>query len=139
MGALMVGLVSTLFMTGLVWFVQLVQYPLLEAVSGRSHTEYQRRHMVRTLALVTIPMLVEAAGAVGLVIVAPAPATWIGLALVAVIWASTLAFQAPQHFELLAAWSPPVHRALVRDNWIRTVAWSARSLILVWLLVHVLR
>lgn len=131
--ALYAALASTLFMTGLVWFCQVVQYPLLATVSR----EYQRAHMVRTLPLVTIPMIVEMASALALVVAptrnaAAAPA--VALALVVLIWAATLRWVAPRHFALARAFSAAEHAALVRANWIRTLAWSARAALLVWML-----
>lgn len=141
--ALITALVSTLFMTGLVWFCQLVAYPLLGRVPSGSYREYQRSHMVRTLPLVTIPMILEGASGLALVcgaVPAVPPAwSWCAFALSIIIWTSTWAFQAPHHFALARAWSPVVHGDLVRYNWIRTVAWSLRAVLLVGMLVGCLR
>ena len=51
-------LVSALFMTGLIWFVQVVHYPLFAKVSG-TYPAYQAEHMARTTWVVAVPMLVE--------------------------------------------------------------------------------
>ena len=140
--ALLVGLVSTLFMTGLVWFVQVVAYPLLGQVPEVGYREYQRRHMVRTLSLVTVPMVLE--GASGLALLAGAVpgvrgAAALAFALSLLIWGCTLTHEAPLHFLLLSGFSPAAHARLVRANWIRTAAWTARSALLVWMLVHATR
>ena len=52
-----------------------------------------------------------------------------GLVLLTIIWASTLALQVPRHSRLQRGFHTASHRALVRSNWIRTAAWSARSLL----------
>ena len=39
---------STLYMTGLIWFVQVVHYPLLGAVGGSEFSAYEQRHMSLT-------------------------------------------------------------------------------------------
>ncbi len=50
---------STVFMTGLIWFVQVVHYPLKAMVDTGSFTAYQRAHQTRTAWIVGPPMLVE--------------------------------------------------------------------------------
>jgi hypothetical protein len=47
--------------------------------------------------------------------------------LVAVVWASTAVLQVPRHQTLAASFDAAAHADLVRTNWIRTVAWSARG------------
>jgi hypothetical protein len=57
-----VELMSALFMTGLIWFVQAVHYPLLTSF-GADSTAYQSAHMRRTTQVVAAPMLAELNGA----------------------------------------------------------------------------
>lgn len=123
---------ATLFMTGLIWFVQIVHYPLMASVGAARFTDYETRHMRRTTWVVGPGMLVEAAAAVALLISPPAGAAtlaWIGAALLAVIWLSTALLQAPRHRRLIAGFDERLIRSLVAGNWIRTAAWSARSAI----------
>ena len=42
-GFLIAQAAATLFMTGLIWFVQIVHYPLLNA-SGSRHLRVRRKH-----------------------------------------------------------------------------------------------
>lgn len=53
-------------------------------------------------------------------------AAWAGLALLAVIWLSTAVLQVPAHGRLAGGFHPHHHRFLVRTNWIRTVGWTLR-------------
>jgi hypothetical protein len=55
---------------------------------------------------------------------------WIGLGLILLIWFSTLLLQIPAHQRLLEGFDAITYKRLVSSNWIRTVAWSARGLIL---------
>ena len=48
-----IGLASTLYMTGIVWFAQIVHYPLLGRNKGDSFTEFAREYQRRTLWVVT--------------------------------------------------------------------------------------
>jgi hypothetical protein len=80
-------------------------------------------------------MLVELTTAVALVLWRPAaPLVWIGLALVVAIWLLTTFLQMPAHRRLLAGFDAGVHRSLVRSNWLRTAAWTARAAVALWLL-----
>lgn len=131
----LVHLAATLFMTGLIWFVQIVHYPLFAAVGGSAFSGYQQKHVRRTGWVVGPPMLVEAATATALLVqpAAALPFSWAGAnaALLGVIWLSTWLGQVPQHDRLLSGFLAEPHRKLVFGNWIRTFAWSVRSLLLI--------
>jgi hypothetical protein len=83
-------------------------------------------------------MLVKALTALMLVWRPPAPGSvlvcWAGLGLLLVIWASTFLLQVPRHNTLTAGFEAAAHRALVLSNWLRTAAWSGRSLLALLLL-----
>jgi hypothetical protein len=132
---LVAQVVATLALTGLVWFVQVVHYPLFARVGTGSFAEYEREHTRRTTWLVMPLMLVEAFVVVALLLLDPSAATVLGGLLLAGIWASTFLVQVPCHRVLEKGWSSPVHTRLVRSNWVRTALWTARSGIAVWLLV----
>ncbi|MBL0160570.1 MAG: hypothetical protein IPP47_26325 [Bryobacterales bacterium] len=122
---------ATLFMVGLIWFVQVVHYPLFGIVGADGFAGYERAHTGLTTIVVGPPMLVELGSAVLILLWRPVSwplwAAWLGLALLAVIWASTLFLQVPRHGDLSAGFAPDAHRALVATNWIRTVAWTLRG------------
>ena len=136
---LIVQAIATVFMTGLIWFVQLVHYPLMRGIDAQSFTRYHRDHTRRTTWVVGPPMIVEGLAALILVvrqsIDVPQWQAWMGLALVALIWIATAALQVPQHRRLAGGFESAAHRRLVSSNWIRVVSWSARSILVVyWLL-----
>ena len=132
-GALIHGLhlASTLYMVGLIWFVQLVHYPLMNRVPPAQFPEFERAHAARTSWAVGPPMIVELATAVALVmipdLVPETRSALVGLVLLAGIWVSTALLQVPAHGRLAERVDPDVHRRLVRTNWIRTVLWTARG------------
>ncbi|HMB70890.1 MAG TPA: hypothetical protein VKU85_16360 [bacterium] len=128
---LVVHAVATLFLTGLIWFVQVVHYPLFERVGRDAFTEYERLHAEWTSRVVAPAMLAEGICAVAIVVKGMAPEPdrgWamVGLGLLAVIWLSTFALQVPRHRRLAAGFDAATARSLVQTNWIRTVAWTAR-------------
>lgn len=120
---------ATLYMTGVVWFVQIVHYPLFSRVGQHGFSEYEREHVRRTGWVVTGPMLAELACAVAVVWVVGGHLAWIGLALVGVIWMSTWLWQVPAHRRMEAGFDAAAHRQLTRTNRVRTAAWTARSVI----------
>ncbi len=124
-------LASTWFMAGLIWFVQVVHYPLFDGVGREAFAEYESRHAARTTWVVGPPMLVEAASAILLLWLHPAGVAewqaWTGLGLLAPIWISTALVQVPCHDRLAAGFDASTHRRLVATNWLRTAAWTARG------------
>jgi hypothetical protein len=135
---------ATLYMVGLIWFVQLVHYPLFAQVGEATFIDYQQAHMARTSLAVGPPMLAEVVGAVALCFVPlsglPLWSAWTGLGLVIVIWASTAALQVPRHEALATGgFDAAQHAGLVATNWIRTVAWTVRGGLVIWMLGQLLQ
>ena len=132
---------STLFMVGLIWFVQVVHYPLFADV-GPSHFEtYERHHQRLTTWVVGPVMLVEEITAAVLLTTQPGIAAglqWVGLVLLLLIWACTAGLSVPAHRELECGFRLDAWRRLVTTNWIRTAAWTLRGGIVLVLLQKVL-
>jgi hypothetical protein len=124
-------LAATAAMGGLIWFVQVVHYPLFALVGTDGFAVYEAHHTRQTSFVVGPPMAAE-----GLLALALAgwfrddvgtPLALAGLGLLAVIHASTVALQVPAHRRLAAGADPETMRRLVRTNWIRTAGWSLRG------------
>jgi len=133
---------ASLYMLGLIWFVQVVHYPLMARVGPEAVKDYARAHTGRTF-WVTGPQMVVELGltlATALVLMGERPLV-ASLALAAlgvclVNWVSTFFIQIPLHGRLQATGDAAEVRGLVRTNWIRSVAWTAKcglSLAVVWL------
>ncbi|MHC4896022.1 MAG: hypothetical protein ACYTGW_02835 [Planctomycetota bacterium] len=127
----------TLCLTGLIWFVQIVHYPQFARVGAEQFVAYEREHIRRTSRIVAPLMLVELVTAAVLVIEPPTAAlrsvAIAGLALLAVVWLSTALLQVPCHRRLEHGFDAAVIRRLVATNWIRTIAWTARSVLALYL------
>lgn len=123
---------ATLVMVGVIWFVQVVHYPLMARVSASEFAAYEREHQNRTTFVVAPTMLIEAVAAAVLQVVVPPglgrvlPAA--GIALLAVMWLSTFLVQVPLHTRLAGGFDAGVHRKLVHSNWLRTAAWTGRGI-----------
>ncbi len=136
---LSVHLLATAAMVGLIWFVQVVHYPLFAAVGVDGFTDYERQHTRLTGYVVGPPMLTEGITTL-LVFFAPGPdlgrllPTISGL-LLAVALGSTILLQVPLHGSLSERFDAEEARRLVTTNWIRTAAWSARGVLAVVMIV----
>jgi len=64
-------LTATLFMTGVIWFVQIVHYPLFRLVGNSEFARYETAHTFWTTWVVAPPMLTEMATAVLLLLFKP--------------------------------------------------------------------
>jgi len=121
-------------MTGLIWFVQIVHYPMMASFNHENFASHEKEHCDRTGWVVVPLMLVELSSFALLFLEGIRCNIFlISGILIVVIWASTFLFQVPIHRTLLSGWNSQAHRRLVASNWIRTVAWTGRSLLLVWL------
>ena len=131
--------VTTIMMAGLIWFVQLVHYPLLLLVGTSEFARYEQEHTRRVTWVVAPLMGTEALTAIALVILAAGMtmrvAAIVGLLLVAFIWASTAFVQVPCHRRLSTGFDLSTARRLVTTNWLRTLAWTARAGVAVLMLV----
>jgi hypothetical protein len=131
---LLIHAASTLCMTGLIWFVQVVHYPLFLMVGRQTFSSYAAQHVRRTAWVVAPLMLVEAGTAVALAWLLATLLSSVGLLLLMLTWASTALLQVPCHRRLVLGFDRPTAERLVRTNWLRTIAWSGRGLIALLLL-----
>ena len=130
------NLAVTLYLVGLIWFVQMVHYPLFDGVGAGGFALYEARHARWTGVVVAPAMLVELATAVLLVWRRPAGiprwAMPLGLAGVLALWGVTFGVSVPQHAVLAGGFDAEAHRVLVSTNWIRTALWTARGGLMLW-------
>ncbi len=125
-------------MTGVIWIVQLVHYPIFDAIERGADEDTWRRFAHRhtsSISFVVGPLML-AEGVTGLWLAAAPPADTgrtlpiIALALLAVALGVTAVISAPLHGRLAPRFDAALHRRLVTTNWIRTAAWSARAVVL---------
>ena len=130
---------STLFMTGLIWFVQIVHYPLFSEVGPPHLTRYAIEHARRTTWVVFPPMLAELLTTLAALYpplrpaFVSAPLAITLSILVLILWITTGVGHVPVHTRLgqPSAVHPKADlRLLVHLNWIRTLAWTARAALL---------
>jgi uncharacterized membrane protein len=135
---LIVQWMATWYMVGLIWMVQVVHYPMFDRVGEEQFRQYEADHNRLISPIVGIPMLVELATATWFVFAAWPGASsrgWAiaGLIMIAAIWLTTAFVSVPCHARLAQGFDHQTHRLLVSSNWIRTILWTARGLMLSYL------
>jgi hypothetical protein len=134
-------LLCTFSLTGIIWFVQIVHYPLMRKVGKGRFARYLQTHMVLTTFVVAPLMIIEAAAVIyGLIF----PNIWLqgdtaqlGAILLLIIWLVTFFVHVPHHRKLARSFDARSYRRILFGNWIRAYAWSFRSIILVFSLLRV--
>ena len=140
--ALLTGLASSWYMTGLVVFVQVVHYPLFAKVDRKSFPSYHANHVRLTTSTVFPPMLLELASAVVLAYQPPegtSTLAWSGLIAATITWIATAFLSVPRHETLAKGFEEDAHRALVRTNLVRLGAWIVHDAILLMIVAEALR
>ena len=137
---LLIHFVATAFMTGVIWIVQVVTYPQLHLVPRDHFITYEKSHMKRIGLIVGPMMLIEFFTALYLFVkglipeIVIVPFYW-SLALGITIGLSTAILQAPIHGQLAVEGKvdQKINR-LINSNWIRTVCWSGRTLLIAYII-----
>lgn len=136
---LAINVAATWYMVGLIWMVQVVHYKMFDRVGDDEFARYAIDHARLITPIVALPMLVELASAAALCWITPPGMSRalliVGFGLVILIWLSTALLQVPAHERLAKGFDVVVYQRLVSTNWIRTVAWTIRGVMLFFLIV----
>ncbi|WP_323788267.1 hypothetical protein [Psychroserpens sp.] len=125
---LLIHVFTTVFMTGLCWFVQVVHYPLFREIDSDKFPAYERKNLIT--GVITVPiMTIELITGIILLFNSSASLYIINMILLAFVWLSTFLFQVPIHLKLMSEGSPKLITKVIRTNWIRTLSWTARTLL----------
>lgn len=140
---LLLHLVATIAMVGIIWFVQLVHYPLFRYIGNDDFPRYLDRSATLSTFVALPIMLLELTTAIVLVALQPQaiPPNYLytGLGLLVIIWISTLFIQGPKHAALAGGFDLDTLKDLSITNWIRTFAWSVRGAVAVMMIRAVLQ
>lgn len=129
---LLIHVFATVFMVGLIWFVQIVHYPLFASIGDEQFRTYEQLHQRLTTWVVGPAMLVELATGIMLLKALPEESrvsAWMGMGLIVLIWLATAILSVPAHRSLSAGFTIAAYQKLVWTNWIRTIAWTARGML----------
>ncbi len=129
-------LAVTSLMVGVFWVVQLVVYPQFLQVPAAAFVRYHRQHMWRISSVVMAPMLLEMVLVASSVALMPRAWSWSNLLLLLAGWALTFAGAVPLHRHLERGRDEQVIRRLIAVNAGRTLLWSARWALLLFVMLR---
>ncbi|MDA0371984.1 MAG: hypothetical protein O3C62_10905 [Actinomycetota bacterium] len=142
----LVHLIATWFMVGLIWTIHFVHYPLFAEVGDATYLAFQAAHVDRIGKLLLLPWATEGITVAMILLVAITnrdrrlltPAVIGALAMGVVLVVSGF-WSAPAHGELADGFDPAVHDRLMTADLVRTLAWTVRGGVAVWITVLVWR
>lgn len=138
---LLANAVSTVFMVGVAWFVDVVHYPLFAAVGRSSFPAYHVLHSRRTTWVVLPAMSVELVTSVALALDPPggmAALAVAGALLAIATWILTAFAAVPAHRALGAGFTTGRLDRLRRADRTRAITWTAHGAVVVALLASVI-
>jgi uncharacterized membrane protein len=126
---LQLHLVASVWMTAIIWYVQLVHYPSFTSIASETFCEFHTQHSRRTTFLVLVPMLVELASSAALVWESPEPFVFVLAGLTLLTWALTFLVSVPLHNCLARGKDHQAISKLKNSNWLRTLTWTLKLLL----------
>ena len=125
-------LIFTSIMTGVIWVIQIVHYPSFHFIEKELYTAFQKFHMNKISIIVMPIMLAELITGIMLFLdkTSKSPFLTISIIILVLIWLITGVFFTKAHNELIAGYQELVVNQLVAMNWIRTLLWTLRLLLL---------
>jgi hypothetical protein len=120
----------TWMLVGLIWVMQVLVYPQFRKVGEEGFVAYHFAHCWRVGLIITPLLAIEAFTAACLLYQGHRePAFEISVMLIPVIWLLTATVYAPLHTRLMMGRDPQILRRLIATNWLRTLAWTARGIL----------
>jgi len=132
---LLTHIFCTLWMTSIIWLIQIVQYPLFKFVDSNSFQRFHSGH-TRKITWVVGPIILAECLSISILLfkirfhdeVVPIGLdfsillVWLSLSLGCLI--STAILSVPCHDRLSQGWDLAAHEKLLKTNWIRTLLWT---------------
>ena len=135
---LILNLFSSFFLCGLIWTVQLVHYPSFHGFEKETYHEWMSLHKSR-ISFIVLPVMLTELGSSILLAISETTYSVLhqtGLGIVVLIWLITFFVQVPLHEKLSAGYRQEIVQKLVFSNRWRTLLWSIKSILGMYLLTR---
>ena len=107
----------------LIWLVQLIIYPAFRDIREQVFTAWHNSYS-KLMGAIVGPLLLAQAS-VEIIRATQQQASWLRIALIALVWMSTLFLSVPCHRHLQSAGkNVEIIKRLIQTNWIRTMIWT---------------
>lgn len=141
---LIIHLIFTSAMVGIIWLIQLVHYPSFLFIDKQKYSSFQNFHMQRISFIVMPVMLIELFSGLFILFKLYVPSSqvlssfysnenyfYFSLLSLILIWIFTGLVFTKIHTALLVNFNEQRIKYLMAYNWIRTILWSARLILLI--------
>lgn len=130
---LLIHAMITFAMTGIIWFVHLIHYPVMNALDWQRET-FEKIHWQKTMKIAVIMLILELGTGILFVLFHPVkiPSSLpiSGLLLIVLIWVNTWWMCVPSHCQLKQQYNENSLQKLMKANKWRAILWSLRSVII---------
>lgn len=136
--AFSISLFTSFFMTGIIWFIQIVQYPSFLQIDSANFSLFHQFHVNHITLIVAPIMILEIIFTLILAVYQVGSTERILAAtafiLIFIIFLSTFFIQVPIHNQLsVGGKNNNLIHELINSNWIRTGLWTLKSFLLLYL------
>lgn len=133
--AFVLNLFSCIFMTGLIWTIQLVHYPSFEFIESKNAHRFTLFHQSKITLIVLPIMLTEFFSSIIWYYQSNNIFSLALLITLLLIWMSTFLLSVPIHSQLNHCFDKEIIKKLVLTNWPRTILWTLRTITLLYLVI----
>ena len=124
-------------LVGLIWSIQVLIYPQFRKVGEEEFVRFHFAHCWRVGLLIAPLLALEAVTAACLLYQGHRERPFeLSVILIPVIWMLTATVYAPLHTRLMLGSKPQTIRRLILTNWLRTLAWTARGIMVAAVALH---
>ncbi len=130
----MIHLISTSMMVSLIWLIQILHYPSFIYVDRDQYESFQKFHMKKISFIVMPLMVTEFLTSAYILLFGNNENEYLftlSFILLLVIWGLTIFIFSNIHQELSSGYNQRIISSLIHLNWIRTILWSLRLIMLV--------
>ena len=125
-----ISIIVTAFLVSLIIITQIVSYPLFLKVNQNNFSEYHNSYTLSISKIVLPLMIAELSLSSALFLIKNDFNTIVVLGINISIWLSTFLIQVPIHNKINFQYSEALIKKLIRSNWIRTILWCTKLIIL---------
>ena len=126
----LIHLISTAIIVGIIWVIQVVHYPSFYFIERDEYVSFQKFHMDKISYIVVPVMLIESISGFILIYNELNTVLLISMILLFFIWVLTGIFFVPIHQKLTSGYQEELVEKLVKINWVRTIFWTIRLLLM---------
>ena len=125
--------VSSMLLT-LIWLVQVLHYPSFRFIDAKNFVSFELFHKA-SISSIVMPLMAAEVLILALMIFQHLNSIPLltSLGLVVLVWLVTVIYSIPCHEELSFGAKPEVIERLISTNWVRTLAWTFKFFISVYI------